>query len=466
MSWSFETLGNAIIQVFKDGEPILVTDPWLFGSAYFGSWEIERELTREQIDNALRSRFIWFSHGHPDHFNIPSIDLIPKDAKVLLPKHHVDEMGQALRERGITPTILPQKTWVDLGDGLRVLCVANENMDAILAIDAGGTLLLNKNDSPFCGEGPFFRRLTRQFMRSYLFALCAFDADMINTFDEGMNRLVGEVETRKLGCVWDVGDTAAFLGAQTYCCSSSQHVYVRPESVWANDFRVTWPDIKRMWRRPTIRVIPPYSLVDLDTDKLVRTHCDERLDPASRLRPERAEDWTARPSEAEWKRVASFAKQFTTLRGWQDFIGFRVGGETRKFFFDERKARKPESSQIGVIFHVPRASLLETVEYGYFDDLLIGNFMKTQLQNMELYPMFSPRVAKMGGNAKVYTSKQLWAFRIAWLMQSPVAFIRYRCQQFYHYLVLPKIRRLLRSMGIFNTAKQIRNRLLRLPLTS
>ena len=63
MSWSFETLGNAIVQVFENGQPMLVTDPWLLGSAYFGSWELERPLTETQLANARGSRFAWFSHG-------------------------------------------------------------------------------------------------------------------------------------------------------------------------------------------------------------------------------------------------------------------------------------------------------------------------------------------------------------------------------------------------------------------
>ena len=34
----FETIGNATI-ICHDGGPVLATDPWLIGSAYFGSWD-------------------------------------------------------------------------------------------------------------------------------------------------------------------------------------------------------------------------------------------------------------------------------------------------------------------------------------------------------------------------------------------------------------------------------------------
>ena len=181
MTWRFETLGNAMIQLVKDGDPVLVTDPWLFGSAYFNSWELERPLTEAQIENARRSRFIWFSHGHPDHFHAPSVDTLTPSSLILLPDHYRPELAEALAERGLKYRVLPNKTWIQLEPGLRVLCVANENMDAILAIEVDHVLLLNKNDFPFCGENRYFRRLVRGYQESYLFALCAFDADMLNT---------------------------------------------------------------------------------------------------------------------------------------------------------------------------------------------------------------------------------------------------------------------------------------------
>lgn len=265
MAWTFETLGNATIQVSHAGVPLLVTDPWLGGPAYFGSWELERPLRPEQAARAINSRYVWFSHGHPDHFHPDSVQRLDRAAIVLLPDHYEPELHRALLEWGFQVRILPQKKWVDLGDGLRILCVANENMDAIVAIEAGGVLLLNKNDSPFCGYGSFFRRLVARYAQTYLFALCAFDADMINIVDEDMNSLVGPPELRKPGTVFDAGRIARYLGVKNFCCSSSQHVYTRPDSAWANDYRITWPDMRRLWPAPGINLIPPYSTVDIAT---------------------------------------------------------------------------------------------------------------------------------------------------------------------------------------------------------
>jgi hypothetical protein len=39
----FETIGNATL-ILYDGTPLLVTDPWIDGDAYFGSWGPTHEI--------------------------------------------------------------------------------------------------------------------------------------------------------------------------------------------------------------------------------------------------------------------------------------------------------------------------------------------------------------------------------------------------------------------------------------
>ena len=58
---------------------------------------------------------------------------------------------------------------------------------------------------------------------------------------------------------------AARLGAGSFCCSSSQHLYVRADSVWANPHRITWADMKRHWSRENVRLIEPFVTIDPGT---------------------------------------------------------------------------------------------------------------------------------------------------------------------------------------------------------
>ena len=106
---------------------------------------------------------------------------------------------------------------------------------------------------------------------------------------------------------------------------------------------------------------------------------------------------------------------------------------------------------------------MQTVEYGYFDDLLIGNFMQTQLFNMKLYPMFSPRVAKLGGNAKVFSSAQLWRFRWHWCRRSPAAFFRYRIRIAVDHFVVPAARRAAHALGLFYFLRGVKRRVVGWP---
>jgi L-ascorbate metabolism protein UlaG (beta-lactamase superfamily) len=58
----FETIGNATIIAY-DGNPILATDPWINGDAYFGSWGLSHEVPPEQLAAIKACKYYWISHG-------------------------------------------------------------------------------------------------------------------------------------------------------------------------------------------------------------------------------------------------------------------------------------------------------------------------------------------------------------------------------------------------------------------
>src|SRR6185295_18425798 len=127
-------------------------------------------------------------------------------------------------------------------------------------IRAGDALLINLNDSPLFGECAFLRSLVRRHpnTKTYLFALCALEADMINFVNAQDQRVIGDPAERKPGAVWSVARMADYLGVQTYCVSSSQHTYVRADSDWANAYRLAWADIAGNWSRPRVQLVEPY----------------------------------------------------------------------------------------------------------------------------------------------------------------------------------------------------------------
>jgi hypothetical protein len=62
------------------------------------------------------------------------------------------------------------------------------------------------------------------------------------------------------------------------------------------------------------------------------------------------------------------------------------------------------------------------IEHELFDDLLIGNYMRTTLYNAEgLYPHFTPYVAKYADNGGAKTRRELTTYFGHYYMRDPVA---------------------------------------------
>src|SRR5229473_1177488 len=120
-----DTIGNATL-IGYDGVPMLVTDPWIEGSPYFGSWTLSHEIPEEQRAAIRACPYVWFSHGHPDHLNAESLPLF-RDRVILLPDHVGRRIQNELERGGFTIEVLPDRTWRHLSPRLRVLCISDYN---------------------------------------------------------------------------------------------------------------------------------------------------------------------------------------------------------------------------------------------------------------------------------------------------------------------------------------------------
>ncbi len=461
MGHTFETLSNASILVSENGRPVLATDPWLFGTCYFGSWALDHPLSNTQIETVKQAEYYWISHGHPDHLHHDSLAALSRGKKMLLPDHYSPEIADALRADGFDVTILKYREWFALSSGVRVMCIDNMNQDGILLIQAGDSLLVNLNDSPLCGETSFIRNLVRQHDRSrtYMLALCAIDADMFNFVDAQGKSLAGPPDERKRGMIWRTARIAESLGVGSFCVSSSQHIYVRSDSVWANPYRVTWSDIQGDWHRPDIRIIQPFATVDLDTGVVTANHPEHTSDRSQITAQTGEDDWNETLSEEEWPRVETFMRKFQLVRRYIDFVSFTVGGATRTVDLNP-PGRAPIGKRRGIEFIVPRRSLMETVTWGFLDDLLIGNFMKTRLINTQLYPRFTPLVAKIGGNAKVFTRPEYIRFLARYFRRNPIATASTLLSIEVDQVFIPWIRRTAEKIGVKRPLKYIYRRVL------
>ena len=82
----------------------------------------------------------------------------------------------------------------------------------------------------------------------------------------------------------------------------------------------------------------------------------------------------------------------------------------------------PDIREVGISFECPRASLITGIENQLFDDLLIGNFMRTTLHNVhDLYPHFTPYVAKCADSGGAKTRRELITYFGYYYMRDPIA---------------------------------------------
>jgi len=284
---------------------------------------------------------------------------------------------------------------------------------------------------------------------------------MLNTYDAAMRPTIEPPQERKPGTVWGVSRMCDRLGVKYFCCSSSQHMYVRPDSAWANPYRISGRDMQRYWCARHTALIEAFVTVDLDSGTVTRNRPVE-TEPQHFPVIEPDDDWDEPMTWQDWAALERFVRRFALLRHHQDFVAFTVAGERRIFWLKKGAGPDPRAAR-GVNFLAPRRSLMQTVRDGYFDDLLIGNFMKAQLFNMQLYPHFTPIVGKLGGSAQVFDDAALRRFRWHFFALSPLAWLTYRAEQLAQYHLVPAIKATARALGAFDALKRLRLRLIGAP---
>jgi hypothetical protein len=103
--------------------------------------------------------------------------------------------------------------------------------------------------------------------------------------------------------------------------------------------------------------------------------------------------------------VARYFRSIEHLEGCLEYVTVRVGGRDTVVPLGDRTRGR------GVTFEVPRASLLKAIELRIFDDLLIGNFMRTTLHGSwpaaKLARDVTPYVAKYADNGGARTREEL-----------------------------------------------------------
>ncbi len=423
----FETIGNATL-ICHDGRPVLATDPWTTGSAYFGNWILTHDIPEEQLEHIRQCEYVWLSHGHPDHVSAESLEPLCSK-KFLLPDHAAGRIHNDLRAAGFSVSILKDGEWVRLSDRIKVMCFGDYNQDAVLLIDLNGRLLLNVNDAGDGAWGRTAKKLTRQYPVSFLLKMFGFgDADMINFYEEdGVTSLLPkDVQSRPLGKA--VQRAAERYGVRYVIPFSAFHQHQRTDGAWMNNYIVPLPAFARGFQSKTAELLPAFIVYDCELDRISEINPPERSAPL-RAPEEFGDNWSEELGIEEAREVHRYFSSIESLADHVDFLNFKVGGRVTGIRFGTTSGRR------GLTFEAPRHSLMTAVRCEVFEDLLISNLMKGILHgdwgrprkslNGRLYPYFTPYV-KYAENGRARSKAELSAYFRAYRARGPLDFVLHR----------------------------------------
>jgi hypothetical protein len=399
---SIATIGNATLIAYENFVPILSTDPW-FGDeddAYFGSWTLSHEIPEKYKKDILNSRYLWFSHGHPDHLNPHSLKRF-EGKKLLLPDHVGSRIYHDLENKDFDIKVLPDRKWVDLTSNIRVMCITTIMQDSILLLSIEKKLFVNLNDAGTRGCTRLIRNEAKKFLDVYLLSLSGYgDADMINCYNEQGEFIIPPAKNNTL-----VGEqlslTAKSVGANHVIPFSSHHQYQRSDSIWAQEY-VTPINAYSVGLHKEINFIPPFVEINCETGHFEEINPKE-INPKI-FQPEQFDDnWSDELSSEDVSAIKKYFIEKEVISKRFGFISFIVG---KKYYLI--KLNKSLKNR-GIQFEVPRSSLMKAVNFEIFDDLLIGNFMRTTFFGIySLYDYdFNPLLTKYADNGKAKTEEEV-----------------------------------------------------------
>lgn len=258
----------------------------------------------------------------------------------------------------------------------------------------------NLNDGSALGTRAKLLAHAKSFKRRFVLRLFSYGtADMINFFiedGERINPLQGE--SKPLGYAY----TALLKDwGGTHTAPFSCHVFGRTDSRWAASYETPIEAHGNCFKRQRGTFIPGYFSYDVPADRITETPM-ELVPRVFREPGEFGDNWSDPLDQEDVHSLRAYFQKFGHLRQKFQFVNVRVGGQDHFVDLGGAKGR-------GITFEAPRHSLMTAIHYEIFDDLLIGNFMKTVLHGgvRKLYPDFTPYVAKYGDNGRAFSLGEL-----------------------------------------------------------
>jgi len=145
------TFVNHASIIFSHKNVNLITDPWLFASAFNNGWELVSK-TKMEIQDFDKITHIWFSHEHPDHFNMPVLKSIPEEIRKKITVLFHDTLDHRVAnkciELGFNVVEMKPSQFYELSKEFKIKCISFSLYDSWFYAEINDTKILNVNDCP------------------------------------------------------------------------------------------------------------------------------------------------------------------------------------------------------------------------------------------------------------------------------------------------------------------------------
>ena len=144
------TFVNHASVIFSCKNIRLITDPWLFNSAFNNGWKLVSQ-SKFEINDFENITHIWFSHEHPDHFHPIVLSTIPENIRKKITilfqdtlDHRVAKKCEQLNFKQVIE--MKPTEYISLNDEFKIKCVPNSTYDSWFYAKIAEKKILNIND--------------------------------------------------------------------------------------------------------------------------------------------------------------------------------------------------------------------------------------------------------------------------------------------------------------------------------
>ena len=147
----FEFINHSSFCVSNNDLSLLV-DPWISGSVFNCSWDLLSPTNPGSIKTIDKSKYVWFSHEHPDHFNPKNIIDFLKGKNFLFQKTKDKRVVNFLKNISSNVYELDSNKDFHINDKFSIRVIPFQDIDSFCLIKIDDITILNLNDCDIKSE--------------------------------------------------------------------------------------------------------------------------------------------------------------------------------------------------------------------------------------------------------------------------------------------------------------------------